>query len=412
MHLLRIAAAVGDPSGDLDLQAPGDRDWREKTQQLPPLLAGFDVAHEDLQERSWKCGGHVEQQYVAMCLLDFVVLFLDVAAALPRASWRSCVRNVESCEEWGKLLCFLANHDHRGPEDQDLLMDRQRPLRSAEGAFSTILAERRYTWSHCPRDDSCTRFVRTCDDQRRFFFGRVGAFSLLRGRHLSSAPPARGTLRPAIEELAAKTWTHPRSGRDVQFAITTIERWYYLARNDKLDPLGVLRRAVRKDCGKVSSRRRGRAVGLSVWRTPALELQAALRQPGGAGEGKRVARIVTLVFHGPPLPAGSRPGAQAASAQGPPRRSPCRRATPDARRPQLRSRVCRLPLAPRFPPRFPESTHVARRVAAALGAGHSRRPLATLLPPAMVSLGDGRGSGAWTVPGHSEARLAPRADDR
>jgi putative transposase len=78
----------------------------------------------------------------------------------------------------------------------------------------------------------------------RFRFSVVG--------HLLSAPPGRGTLRPAIEELAAKTWTHPRSGRDVQFAITTIERWYYLARNDQLDPLGVLRRAVRKDCGKVS----------------------------------------------------------------------------------------------------------------------------------------------------------------
>ena len=78
----------------------------------------------------------------------------------------------------------------------------------------------------------------------RFRFSVVG--------HLLSAPPARGMLRPAIEELAAKTWTHPRSGRDVQFATTTIERWYYLARNENLDPLGVLRRAVRKDCGKVS----------------------------------------------------------------------------------------------------------------------------------------------------------------
>ena len=78
----------------------------------------------------------------------------------------------------------------------------------------------------------------------RFRFSVVG--------HLLSAPPARGMLRSAIEELAAKTWTHPPSGRDVQFAITTIERWYYLARNDELNPLGVLRRAVRKDCGKVS----------------------------------------------------------------------------------------------------------------------------------------------------------------
>jgi transposase InsO family protein len=78
----------------------------------------------------------------------------------------------------------------------------------------------------------------------RFRFSVVG--------HLLSAPPARGMLRPAIEELAAKTWAHPLSGCHVQFATTTIERWYYLARNQKLDPLGVLRRAVRKDCGKGS----------------------------------------------------------------------------------------------------------------------------------------------------------------
>jgi transposase InsO family protein len=78
----------------------------------------------------------------------------------------------------------------------------------------------------------------------RFRFSVVG--------HLLSAPPARGSLRPDIEELAAKIWTHPLSGCDVQFATTTIERWYYLARNEKQDPLGVLKRAVRKDCGKMS----------------------------------------------------------------------------------------------------------------------------------------------------------------
>jgi len=89
-----------------------------------------------------------------------------------------------------------------------------------------------------------TKDVSSSTTWARFRFSVVG--------HLLSAPPARGTLRPAIEELAAKTWTHPRSGHEVQFAIKTIERWYYLARNDKLDPLGMLRRAVRKDCGKVS----------------------------------------------------------------------------------------------------------------------------------------------------------------
>ena len=42
------------------------------------------------------------------------------------------------------------------------------------------------------------------------------------------------------------------SGRPVRFAAVSIERWYYKARREKDDPVGVLRRAVRKDCGKVS----------------------------------------------------------------------------------------------------------------------------------------------------------------
>jgi transposase InsO family protein len=41
-------------------------------------------------------------------------------------------------------------------------------------------------------------------------------------------------------------------GRDVCFASVTIERWYYMARREKDDPVSVLRRAVRKDCGKVT----------------------------------------------------------------------------------------------------------------------------------------------------------------
>jgi putative transposase len=78
----------------------------------------------------------------------------------------------------------------------------------------------------------------------RFRFSVVGA--------LLSAPPPRGTLKSAIRSLAAKTWTHPTTGGDVQFSAGTIERWYYTARRAHDDPVAVLRRAVRKDCGKVS----------------------------------------------------------------------------------------------------------------------------------------------------------------
>jgi putative transposase len=78
----------------------------------------------------------------------------------------------------------------------------------------------------------------------RFRFSLVGP--------LLSSPPARGEIKAAIRALAAKTWTHPIHGRDVRFAAGTIERWYYTARREKDDPMGVLRRAVRKDRGKVS----------------------------------------------------------------------------------------------------------------------------------------------------------------
>ena len=78
----------------------------------------------------------------------------------------------------------------------------------------------------------------------RFRFSVVGS--------LLSSPPPRGELKAAIESLAAKIWTHPVTGCDVCFAAKTIERWYYRARREQDDPVGVLRQAVRKDCGKTS----------------------------------------------------------------------------------------------------------------------------------------------------------------
>ncbi len=78
----------------------------------------------------------------------------------------------------------------------------------------------------------------------RFRFSVVGS--------LLSSPPAHGELKAALEALAGKTWTHPAHGREVHFSAVTIERWYYKARREKDDPVGVLRRALRKDCGKVS----------------------------------------------------------------------------------------------------------------------------------------------------------------
>jgi putative transposase len=78
----------------------------------------------------------------------------------------------------------------------------------------------------------------------RFRFSVVGS--------LLSSPPARGALQTAIRCLADKTWSHPVTGRDVRFADVTIARWYYTARRQRDDPVGALRRAARKDRGKIS----------------------------------------------------------------------------------------------------------------------------------------------------------------
>jgi putative transposase len=78
----------------------------------------------------------------------------------------------------------------------------------------------------------------------RFRFSVVGS--------LLSSPPARGTLQAAIRSLAEKTWSHPVTGCNCTVAAGTIARWYYTALRRPDDPVGALRRAVRKDRGKIS----------------------------------------------------------------------------------------------------------------------------------------------------------------
>lgn len=69
---------------------------------------------------------------------------------------------------------------------------------------------------------------------------------------LLAAPPGRGDLRAELEKLAAKTWRHPVSGEAARFGLSTIERWYYAAKNERQDPVAVLRRRVRKDAGRAA----------------------------------------------------------------------------------------------------------------------------------------------------------------
>lgn len=67
---------------------------------------------------------------------------------------------------------------------------------------------------------------------------------------LLTAPPGEGALRVRLEELAAKEWLHPTKGTPVRFGVSTIERWYYAALQVRRDPVGALRRRVRKDAGQ------------------------------------------------------------------------------------------------------------------------------------------------------------------
>ena len=67
---------------------------------------------------------------------------------------------------------------------------------------------------------------------------------------LLAAPPAKGALRAALQELAAREWRHPSTGEPVRFSV---ERWLYCARNEQHDPVSVLRRKRRGDAGEQTS---------------------------------------------------------------------------------------------------------------------------------------------------------------
>jgi len=67
---------------------------------------------------------------------------------------------------------------------------------------------------------------------------------------LLAAPPDPGELSKAIGALAARSWPSPTNPKEqVQFASSTIERWYYQARKAD-DPVAVLARRTRADAGK------------------------------------------------------------------------------------------------------------------------------------------------------------------
>lgn len=67
---------------------------------------------------------------------------------------------------------------------------------------------------------------------------------------LLAAPPRWGELGEELDKLAQKQWLHPVTGQPTNFGRSTVERWYHQARRARTDPVGVLRRKVRKDAGR------------------------------------------------------------------------------------------------------------------------------------------------------------------
>ena len=70
---------------------------------------------------------------------------------------------------------------------------------------------------------------------------------------LLASPPPRGELQARLEALAAQEWLHPVTGEPTRFGLSTIERWLGEARKAKDDPVGALRKRIRKDSGHQAS---------------------------------------------------------------------------------------------------------------------------------------------------------------
>jgi putative transposase len=65
---------------------------------------------------------------------------------------------------------------------------------------------------------------------------------------LLSAPPEPGELVGAIADLAATPWRHPATGEVYRVSAKSIERWYYIAK-EQPDPIRVLERKVPQHAG-------------------------------------------------------------------------------------------------------------------------------------------------------------------
>ncbi|MDP2971374.1 MAG: DDE-type integrase/transposase/recombinase [Deltaproteobacteria bacterium] len=78
----------------------------------------------------------------------------------------------------------------------------------------------------------------------------VFRFSVVGG--LLARPPEKGELQKELQLLAERTWRHPITDQQVKFGVSTLERWYYRAR-DAMDPIQAMARKIRSDAGHNSA---------------------------------------------------------------------------------------------------------------------------------------------------------------
>ena len=76
----------------------------------------------------------------------------------------------------------------------------------------------------------------------RFRFSIIGP--------LLADPPDPGELSVQLQALADRQWRHPTTGEALRYGTSTIERWYYAARNETKDPIEALARKVHSHAGK------------------------------------------------------------------------------------------------------------------------------------------------------------------
>lgn len=70
---------------------------------------------------------------------------------------------------------------------------------------------------------------------------------------LLTSPPPPGELGSHLAALASRRWTHPTTGEALRYGVSTIERWYYAAKNASGDSFEALARKVPSHAGKQPS---------------------------------------------------------------------------------------------------------------------------------------------------------------